>query len=157
MFGIVEKEELEMNEKLKPCPFCGGEASFMRYGVSGLYGVGCESCSINFDGGQSKIYAKQRWNTRANCQKILDSSNGDKTSPVEELERIDPKVTPLTPDDVGRVVLVDNLGNHELMVAYRPGREYAVEGGASYRANGMYDSNKEYSIDYYYRLDKGGK
>ncbi len=124
MFGIVEKEELEMNEKLKPCPFCGGNALVLREYHTNCYGIKCLKCESYV-----KVNERERWNNRSNCQGSLDGSTGDKTSPIEEPERIDPKVTPLTPDDVGRVVLVDNLGNHELMVAYRPGREYAVEGG----------------------------
>ena len=51
--------------KLKPCPFCGGEATFMRYSA-GSIGAGCRKCAIMFfvlNGNELK--AAEAWNRRA--------------------------------------------------------------------------------------------
>ena len=45
-----------MNDKLKPCPFCGGEATIREFacgstgngGFSASYEVGCKDCKIKF-------------------------------------------------------------------------------------------------------------
>ncbi len=54
-----------MTEELKPCPFCGGNAS-MRLYYKGLYGVRCDSCDSRV--GQvfkTREDAIAAWNRRA--------------------------------------------------------------------------------------------
>ena len=54
--------------ELKPCPFCGGEATFMRYSA-GSIGAGCRKCAIMFfvlNGNELK--AAEAWNRRSDNQ-----------------------------------------------------------------------------------------
>ena len=64
-----------MNEKLKPCPFCGGEAEVYRAPNTGGKGavVACRECqcgtspySFSWDLGfeENKWLAIERWNMR---------------------------------------------------------------------------------------------
>ena len=59
-----------MSDKLKPCPFCGGEAYYWRGNLSGLYMVGCNngSCRGYVMDDTKRISlenAVEAWNTRA--------------------------------------------------------------------------------------------
>ncbi len=62
-----------MTDKLKPCPFCGGEADFIQDNVLGIYAVWCKECKCKtpyqFDFGAglevSKRKAVEVWNRRA--------------------------------------------------------------------------------------------
>jgi hypothetical protein len=58
-------------EKLKPCPFCFGEADFIFLG-SILYPwrVGCKKCEVYTKGSayQNDSYNAKTWNTRAGEQ-----------------------------------------------------------------------------------------
>jgi Lar family restriction alleviation protein len=52
--------------ELKPCPFCGGKAEFMRYSI-GSVGAGCKACAIMFfvsNGNENE--AARMWNRRVN-------------------------------------------------------------------------------------------
>ena len=52
--------------ELKPCPFCGRQAEFMRYSM-GSVGAGCIACAIMFfvsNGNENE--AAKMWNRRAN-------------------------------------------------------------------------------------------
>lgn len=52
------------NEKLLPCPFCGGRAS-VRLFYGGRYGVYCDCCSSRVGGlFQTKGEAIAAWNNR---------------------------------------------------------------------------------------------
>ena len=54
----------EENNKLKPCPFCGGEAEIERYGtrkVSTVYV--CTECGCQLETGEEWNHGTQ-WNTR---------------------------------------------------------------------------------------------
>lgn len=60
-----------MNEKLKPCPFCGGEAvleNAEQYttckGWNSVYGVECQNCSVQTRGFLTRQEAINSWNTR---------------------------------------------------------------------------------------------
>lgn len=57
-----------MSEVLKPCPFCGGEASdwgVETYSLDSSYEMfGCEACGIGFDTGRDAENITA-WNTRA--------------------------------------------------------------------------------------------
>ena len=71
-----------MNEiELKPCPFCGGEATFKRDRISGIYCVKCTNCkcmtTFQFDFGEGEEVSKRKaadvWNRR-----VVDESRTDK-------------------------------------------------------------------------------
>lgn len=59
--------------KLKPCPFCGGEAVFKRDRIAGIYCVKCTNCkcmtTFQFDFGDGEEVSKKKaadiWNRRA--------------------------------------------------------------------------------------------
>lgn len=54
-----------MEGKLKPCPFCGGEATMQNAGgYPGMVMVACTSCGIN-TGMSIEPVVVQRWNRRA--------------------------------------------------------------------------------------------
>ncbi len=54
-----------MSDKLKPCPFCGGEAGFERIGnarQSEL--IACEDCHCRLESNLGDWNAGEYWNTR---------------------------------------------------------------------------------------------
>lgn len=51
-----------MNRKLKPCPFCGGEA-YIEIICNGLVEVWCKECSASVPA-KYKNKAVERWNRR---------------------------------------------------------------------------------------------
>lgn len=63
-----------MNEKLKPCPFCGGEAvlhkaereSFLMGKTISLDQISCASCGVNTSVFGNEEDAIKAWNRRAN-------------------------------------------------------------------------------------------
>jgi Lar family restriction alleviation protein len=56
-----------MNEILKPCPFCGGDAQYdelLREDIM-IYWVECSECTdTNIDVSSTKEIAAEKWNTR---------------------------------------------------------------------------------------------
>ena len=56
-----------MSKKLKPCPFCGSEATLYEYRWWGIsYGVECTKCDAILEGYSTKEEAIEAWNRRAN-------------------------------------------------------------------------------------------
>jgi Lar family restriction alleviation protein len=51
------------SEKLKPCPFCGGDNLRIHRGVSVYYGYCC-GCGCQSAWGGSEQAAREKWNTR---------------------------------------------------------------------------------------------
>lgn len=49
--------------KLKPCPFCGGKAEFVRF-TSGFVKVRCKKCDALAGEGSTRWDASGAWNTR---------------------------------------------------------------------------------------------
>ena len=56
-----------MTEKLKPCPFCGGEAEVYEneYENITLFMVACKNCGISTAGYDYEEDAIKDWNRRA--------------------------------------------------------------------------------------------
>lgn len=55
----------ESNDKLKPCPFCGGEAEFKRVGSARQSEiVGCTDCHCELESGDRDHYSGSSWNYR---------------------------------------------------------------------------------------------
>ena len=52
-----------MSEKLKPCPFCGGEAKVKRFFGCAYITVGCKKCNVQINRDTKKA-AIAAWNTR---------------------------------------------------------------------------------------------
>lgn len=51
--------------ELKPCPFCGGKASIMRYHhISNASYCYCKSCKVKMPNSLTKEEAIKKWNTR---------------------------------------------------------------------------------------------
>ena len=55
-----------MTAKLKPCPFCGGEAEIYEYEHEGkkYFTVGCSECMITTQGSDNEQKLITIWNTR---------------------------------------------------------------------------------------------
>ena len=61
-----------MTERLKPCPFCGGEAELRQYDVDAdnrWWYVACYTCGISMDplfwnSGQTREETIMKWNRR---------------------------------------------------------------------------------------------
>lgn len=62
-----------MNKKLKPCPFCGGEAKLFldesRYYKSQVY---CKKCGVRTNREHIPEIAVTTWNTRKPIDKVVE-------------------------------------------------------------------------------------
>lgn len=55
-----------MNDKLKPCPFCGGEkVRFAYLGTTESHAICCENCGAESNEFDTEEEAIEAWNTRA--------------------------------------------------------------------------------------------
>lgn len=71
--------------KLKPCPFCGGEAEMLGED-DGMYQVVCQNCAANIDDfDDEKEVAAEKWNTRT-TEKDLNEQIGRFKKYAEALE-----------------------------------------------------------------------
>lgn len=53
-----------MNEKLNPCPFCGGEAILATKNMYGISFIFCNHCGIEQPSYKTEEEAINAWNTR---------------------------------------------------------------------------------------------
>ena len=61
-----------MTDKLKPCPFCGGEAELIKGWCELDNYVMCLSCRIRTKPMNTKESAIKKWNTRKPMDKIVE-------------------------------------------------------------------------------------
>jgi Lar family restriction alleviation protein len=67
------------NQELKPCPFCGYEASMTNVESAGsgrfMWIVGCnsEDCDVSFHGHARQIDAAKAWNTRVPDTELIET------------------------------------------------------------------------------------
>lgn len=66
-----------MNDKLKPCPFCGGEAVLMQ---GYYYGIECKSCFSRTDLYSDTKSAVEAWNNRTSTWKPIETAPKDGTA-----------------------------------------------------------------------------
>jgi len=54
--------------KLKPCPFCGGEAKIFSGIIAGVTMIVCEKCraTVSFGGNETRKQTEKCWNRRKN-------------------------------------------------------------------------------------------
>lgn len=61
--------------KLKPCPFCGGKAEFVKMGIAKDIPLGfvrCTECGIRLrQGNCTEDFARNEWNTRKPMDNIV--------------------------------------------------------------------------------------
>lgn len=66
---VRAEEGGRMSEKLKPCPFCGGEAesksSVDIFGHEGFFSVLCRKCYARTDYYETEAEVIEAWNRRA--------------------------------------------------------------------------------------------
>lgn len=60
------------DKKLKPCPFCGGEAEVLAY-IN--YYVYCSNCGVSTKGYGKEIKAVKTWNARTNTIPVDNGEN----------------------------------------------------------------------------------
>jgi Lar family restriction alleviation protein len=65
-----------MSEKLKPCPFCGGQADIIR-SANHWFFVRCPACEASKPGFETENDAVEAWNSRSSSAELdeLDSAN----------------------------------------------------------------------------------
>lgn len=86
-----------MNEvKLKPCPFCGGEAE--AFGVYGEYGVMCKECNAVIASADEIDDAVKAWNKR----------DGHNATYIERLNELFPEA--ITEDVVNTLCICQLFG-----------------------------------------------
>ena len=65
-----------MQNKLLPCPFCGGEAVVLSYdnGFNNWFQVVCKECNVSQTGSDNwtKNNAIEHWNTRKPMERIVE-------------------------------------------------------------------------------------
>lgn len=54
-----------MSDKLKPCPFCGGQGDYYYIMTMRKHWIGCHNCNCATDGYDTEEEAIEAWNTRA--------------------------------------------------------------------------------------------
>lgn len=55
---------MDNEERLKPCPFCNGEARLFKHGIRDYWVIGCKRCFVVFPDSFSKQEAITKWNRR---------------------------------------------------------------------------------------------
>ena len=60
-----------MNEELKPCPFCGGEAE-KEWGIPSIFWIKCTGCGVEGSQHGSLDDAIKAWNTRKPIDKVVE-------------------------------------------------------------------------------------
>ncbi|MCH5195914.1 MAG: Lar family restriction alleviation protein [Oscillospiraceae bacterium] len=60
--------------KLKPCPFCGGEAEYVRMS-SGFQKIRCKKCYAQIEEQSTKWDAAVEWNSRFTEKEMPPSAN----------------------------------------------------------------------------------
>lgn len=73
-----------MSEKLKQCPFCGGEAELITIG-SRAYLIKCKTCQIKTPRVTKAETAVRIWNTRKPMKRIVEQI-ADKIDPNVDFE-----------------------------------------------------------------------
>lgn len=66
----------EQNDKISPCPFCGGEADFLGSTIT----IKCKSCGGAFIATnplRSRYEIAQAWNTRKGVGQVAEEQNND--------------------------------------------------------------------------------
>ena len=76
-----------MTDKLKPCPFCGGEAE-KQWGMMAIYWVECTDCGAEGSQHGSLEEAIAAWNTRNSMDRIVEQLE-EQSYGFEGLEYID--------------------------------------------------------------------
>ena len=62
------KEAVMDDERLKACPFCGGDASVKQHYIvqkKAMYKIGCDACGFALNWCERKSHAIKLWNRRA--------------------------------------------------------------------------------------------
>lgn len=72
------------NDKLLPCPFCGGEA---EWGTVLKTWIECKNCGFETPYSQDTEETERLWNTRKPMERILEQLESELKSADEEKER----------------------------------------------------------------------
>lgn len=63
---------MKMSKKLKPCPFCGGEAHVERMGTSRVsMQIDCGDCGAGMETGETWIDEHSSWNGRPSHDRMM--------------------------------------------------------------------------------------
>lgn len=85
---------MKMSE-LKPCPFCGGEASIERVGANRVsMKISCKDCGCSVESSETWINENSQWNTRAENKELttLREQNKELIKALELTNNLNAKV-----------------------------------------------------------------
>ena len=101
--------------KLKPCPFCGGDAGVFQWTVTTTAHVRCKSCSVQQNDYVSKEIAVAAWNNRP-LETTLETKNAELKAKIAKLDSVYALAERYTNSEAAALIRELSRENDELTV-----------------------------------------